>query len=96
MSDQRKSLLRLSLAALALTALVGCGLKGGLERPPPQFGDARTQYEAEQKAKAESDAAEKAKKEREAKERQTMTIPAPSTSAQPPVENPSQPATTPQ
>ena len=96
MSDQRKSLLRLSLAALALTALVGCGLKGGLERPPPQFGDARVAYEAEQEAKAETEAAENAKRDREAKERQTMTIPAPSTSAQPPVENPSQPATPPQ
>lgn len=93
MTDHRKSLLRLSLAAVALTVLVGCGLKGGLERPPPQFGEARATYEAEQKAKAEADAAEKAKKEREAKERQTMTIPAPSTSAQPPVATPSQPTT---
>ncbi|MBL8557749.1 MAG: hypothetical protein JNM47_03460 [Hyphomonadaceae bacterium] len=92
MSDHRKSLLRLSVAALALVALVGCGLKGGLERPPPQFGEARAAYEAEQKAKAEAAAAEQAKKEREAKERQRMTIPAPSTSAQPSVENPSQPA----
>lgn len=93
MSDHKRSLVRLSLAALALAALVGCGLKGGLERPPPQFGDARAAYEAEQKQKAENAAAEQAKKEREAKERQSMTIPAPSTSAQPPVENPSQPQT---
>jgi predicted small lipoprotein YifL len=82
---------RLALAALALAALAGCGLKGGLERPPPQFGEARAAYEAEQKQKAENEAAEKAKKEREAKERQRIEIPAPSTSAQPPVENPSQP-----
>jgi predicted small lipoprotein YifL len=91
MSDHKKSLLRLAAATLALATLVGCGLKGGLERPPPQFGEARRTYEAEQKAKAENDAAEKAKKEREAAERQRMVIPAPSTSAQPPVENPSQP-----
>lgn len=96
MTDHKRSLVRLSLAALALVALVGCGLKGGLERPPPQFGDARAAYEAEQKQKAENAAAEQAKKEREAKERQTMTIPAPSTSAQPPVDNPSQPQATPQ
>lgn len=94
MSDHRKSLLRLSLAAVALTVLVGCGVKAGLERPPPHFGEARAAYEADQKAKAEAaTAAEQAKKEREAKERQTMTIPAPSTSAQPPIANPSQPAT---
>ena len=29
---------RLALAVLALAALSGCGLKGGLERPPPMFG----------------------------------------------------------
>jgi predicted small lipoprotein YifL len=101
MSDHKKSLLRLSVAALAFAALVGCGLKGGLERPPPQFGDARAAYEAGEKQKAEMAAAEKAKKDREAKERQTMTIPAPSSSAQPPAETPiqappSQPTTPPQ
>ena len=88
MTAHQKSFLRLAAATLALAALVSCGLKGGLERPPPQFGEARRTYEAEQKAKAENDAAEKAKKEREAKERQTMTIPAPSTSAMPPSETP--------
>ena len=66
-------------ALIALVATLGaCGLRGGLETPPPQFGDARRQYDAELKAKA--DAAEKAKA---AQERQTVTIPAPSSPNQP-------------
>ena len=66
-------------ALIALVATLGaCGLKGGLEKPPPQFGDARRQYDTEQKAKA--DAAEKAKQE---KQRQTVIIPAPSSPNQP-------------
>lgn len=91
MTAHRQSFLRLAIATAALAALIGCGLKGGLERPPPQFGEARRTYEADQKAKAENAAAEKAKKDREAQERQRIEIPAPSTSAQPPLENPSQP-----
>jgi len=91
MSDHKKSFLRLAAATAALAALIGCGLKGGLERPPPQFGEARRTYEAEQKQKAETTAAEQAKKDREAKERQRIEIPAPSTSAQPPLPNQSQP-----
>lgn len=100
MTAHQKSFLRLAAATLALAALVSCGLKGGLERPPPQFGEARRTYEAEQKVKAENDAAEKVKKEREQKERQTMTIPAPSTSAmapsEPPIEAPASQPPTPQ
>ena len=62
-----------TLALLSLVATLGaCGLKGGLEKPPPQFGEAHRQYVAEQRAKAEAAAAEKARKE---KERQTVTIP---------------------
>lgn len=73
-----------TIAAIALIAALGaCGLKGGLEKPPPQFGDARRQYDAEQQAKI--DAAEKAKAE---KQRQTVIIPAPSSPNQPPVTPP--------
>ena len=69
---------------IALLATLGaCGLKGGLEKPPPQFGDARRQYDADQKAKV--DAAEKAKQE---KQRQTVIIPAPSSPSQPPIAPP--------
>ncbi len=69
---------------IALVATLGaCGLKGGLEKPPPQFGEARRQYDAEQQARI--DAAEKAKQE---KQRQTVIIPAPSSPNQPPVTPP--------
>ncbi len=72
-----------TLAAIVLVAALGaplgaCGLKGGLETPPPQFGEARRQYDAEQQAKI--DAAEKAKQE---KQRQTVIIPSPSSPDQP-------------
>ena len=57
----------LGIAALACAfGLTACGLKGGLEQPPPIWGDARTKYEADQKAKAE--AAEKAQKAQEAQQ----------------------------
>lgn len=69
----------LSVVLLLTAALAACGLKGSLEKPPPMFGEAHRQYEAEQRAKAE--AAEKERLEKE-KARQTMTIPAPAT-AQP-------------
>lgn len=60
-------------AVLALAvALSGCGLRGSLEKPPPMFGEARRQYEAEQRQKVE--AAEKERLEKE-KARQTVTIP---------------------
>ena len=60
-------------AVLALTiALSGCGLRGSLEKPPPMFGEARRQYETEQRQKAE--AAEKERLEKE-KARLTVTIP---------------------
>jgi predicted small lipoprotein YifL len=72
--------IRTAALLLILATLGACGLKGGLEKPPPQFGEARRQYDAEQKAKA--DAAEKAKQE---KTRQTVTIPAaPATPTTPP------------
>ena len=60
--------LRTAALLVAIAALSACGLKGGLDRPPPQFGDAHRKYEADQRAAAE----EKAKK---AKARQTVTIP---------------------
>lgn len=77
-----------TVALIALVATLGaplgaCGLKGGLEKPPPQFGDARKQYDAEVRAKAEE--AEKAKA---AKERQTVIIPSPSSPNQPPIQPP--------
>ena len=62
-----KPLRTLALLA-AVAALSGCGYKAGLDRPPPQFGDAHRKYEADQRAAAE----DKAKKE---KTRQTVTIP---------------------
>jgi predicted small lipoprotein YifL len=61
-----------AVALAALLALGACGLKGGLEKPPPQFGDARRQYEAELRAKAEAAEKEKAAKDAE---RQTVTVP---------------------
>jgi hypothetical protein len=51
------------IAALFGALLVcGCGLKTGLEQPPPQWGKARAEYEAQKKAEAE--AAEKAKQKK--------------------------------
>jgi predicted small lipoprotein YifL len=67
--------IRFAAALLALATLAACGLKGGLERPPPEFGEARRAYEAETRAKAEA-AAQKAKEDEEKqKQRQTTTIP---------------------
>jgi len=72
--------IRTAALLLILATLGACGLKGGLEKPPPQFGEAHRRYEAEQQAKI--DAAEKAKQE---KARQTVTIPtAPATPTTPP------------
>jgi predicted small lipoprotein YifL len=51
---------RVLLGFAALIALSGCGLRGGLDRPPPMFGAERARYEAEQKRKAEAEAAAKA------------------------------------
>jgi predicted small lipoprotein YifL len=58
------------IAALAgALLLAACGLKGGLETPPPVWGEAREKYEADLKAKAAAaEAAEKAKKEQEAQQ----------------------------
>ena len=66
--------LRTAALLVAIAALSACGLKGGLDRPPPQFGDAHRKYEADQRATAEK----KAKKE---KARQTVTIPTTSTTS---------------
>jgi len=51
---------RILLGFAALIALSGCGLRGGLDRPPPLFGAEHARYEAEQKRKAEAEAAAKA------------------------------------
>lgn len=77
--------IRIAIAVLALSSLVACGLKGGLEKPPPMWGEARAQYEADQRARAEAAAKEKAEKE---KARQTTTVPVQSSS---PVSNPASP-----
>lgn len=53
--------MKLMLAMMASLALVGCGLKAGLEQPPPRHGEARVAYEAQKKA--EADAEEKRKQE---------------------------------
>lgn len=41
---------RLLLAACALSLLAGCGLRGGLDRPPPLWGEDRAAYERDQEA----------------------------------------------
>lgn len=72
----------LAIGAVAALALAGCGVKGGLDRPPPMFGDAKAKAEAEEKAKGE---------------RQRMEIPVsptPPTAAEtPPAAEPSEPKT---
>ncbi|MEJ0059905.1 MAG: lipoprotein [Terricaulis sp.] len=45
---------RLLLMGAALVLLAGCGLKGGLEQPPPMWGESRTEYLREQEAQAEA------------------------------------------
>ncbi len=42
---------RLLLLVCAAAALTACGKRGSLERPPPLFGEARQQWEAEQAAR---------------------------------------------
>lgn len=74
--------IRTAAALLALTTLAACGLKGGLETPPPAWGEARRAYEADLRAKAE--AAEKAKADEKAKERPTITLPQTSPTSPPP------------
>jgi len=77
------------LAAVALAALLAlgaCGLKGGLEKPPPQFGEARRTYEAEKKAREEA-----AKKAKEDADKETGTTPP----SQPPSSPVSPPPATP-
>jgi predicted small lipoprotein YifL len=44
----------IALAVIASVALVGCGKRGTLERPPPLWGaKAKADYEAQKKADAE-------------------------------------------
>lgn len=71
-----------AIALAALLALGACGLKGGLEKPPPQFGDARRQYEAEKKAKKE--AAKKAKEDADKETGATVPTQPPSSPVSPP------------
>jgi hypothetical protein len=70
--------MRIALAVLAAAVLSACGLRGGLERPVPLWGnppnegplDPRTIKAAEEKAKAE---AERKKAEEEAARQQPAT-----------------------
>ncbi len=49
---------RTAIAALSLPLLLAaCGIKGGLARPAPLFGEERARYEAEQKRQKEAAAA---------------------------------------
>lgn len=68
--------MRLMLVAAALLMTTACGYRGGLERPPPIWGEDRAEYDAQQKAKAEQ-----AQKDAEAKaarqQQQTVTLPPP-------------------
>lgn len=84
-------MIRLTVALLALAALAGCGIKAGLEKPPPAWGEARRDYDAAQKAQA--DAAAKAKADADAeKEKQKNQPPPPQTSptSPPPAATPKQ------
>jgi predicted small lipoprotein YifL len=56
--------MKIVLVVMASLAVVGCGLKGGLEQPPPRHGEARAAYEAQKKA--EADAEEKRKQQQAA------------------------------
>lgn len=71
----RSAALPLIIAAVLLSA---CGVKGGLEQPPPLFGDAKRDFEAEQKRKAEAEAAAKP-----AADRQRVEIPVGAKPAEP-------------
>jgi predicted small lipoprotein YifL len=51
------SLIRLTLAALALASLAACGYREGLERPPPMWGEARDQYERDEAARQQAEEA---------------------------------------
>lgn len=59
--------LRPALALLALAMVSACGLRGGLETPPPMWGEARERWEAEQ---------ERLRQEEEAKRRAEQAEPA--------------------
>lgn len=43
---------RLILAAMALSLLGACGVRGDLERPPPLWGEERERYEQQQREEA--------------------------------------------
>jgi hypothetical protein len=72
------------LTLLALSLLAGCGIRGGLERPPPMWGDERQRYEDEQARAAE----EAARQAREEEQRRQVTPTAPEPSAAQPPETP--------
>jgi len=66
----------LVIAVVALGALSGCGLRGGLERPPPLFGEAREQYERDQAAAAAAEAArQEARRQQQARDQLMPTSP---------------------
>lgn len=75
-------MMRIVLAILAASALTACGLRGGLERPVPLWGnppnegplDPRTIKAAEEKAKAEAE--RKKAEEDAARQQQQQTTPA--------------------
>lgn len=81
-------MIRLALAVISLSLLASCGLKEGLERPAPMWGDARDEFRREQ-AEQEA-AAERARQQRALEEQPQQpaepvqtTPPPPPTSAQP-------------
>ncbi|MDX2233709.1 MAG: hypothetical protein NW200_04350 [Hyphomonadaceae bacterium] len=88
--------LRTLAAVLSLVALTSCGLKAGLEKPPPAWGEARRAYEADLRAKA--DAAEKAKQAEEEKAKQNpapVRVQTSPTSRPDPAQPPATPPATP-
>lgn len=67
---------RILIAAALLAALSGCGLRGGLERPPPLWGEARDQYERDQAAAAAAEAArQEARRQQQARDQLTPASP---------------------
>ena len=53
-----KTLASATLLAALSAGLGGCGIKGGLDRPPPMWGEDRAEYEAQQAHQAEGAAEE--------------------------------------
>lgn len=73
------------LSLLALTLLAGCGVRGGLERPAPMWGEERDRYLQQQAAEQ---AEEEARESREAAEARQVTPAPPEPSAARPPETP--------